>query len=68
MKSQLEQNARSSAAKSVAEGAIAVQARPGIVAIGKVGSFRKLDPGVRPEFYKNRMHEQQKNGTQTLRP
>jgi hypothetical protein len=52
MKSQLEQNARSSAAKSVAEGAIAGQARPGIVAIGKVGSFRKLDPDVRPEFYK----------------
>lgn len=52
MKSQLEQNARSTTVKTAAERAIAGDAKPGMVVIGKVGSFRKLDASIRSEFYK----------------
>jgi hypothetical protein len=51
IKSQLEQNARSSTAKAVAEDAIAVEAKPGSVAVGNVGSFRALEPSHRAGFY-----------------
>lgn len=51
IKSQLEQNARSSTAKAVAEKSLEGEPAPGSLAIGEVGSFRKLEPSTRPGFY-----------------
>jgi hypothetical protein len=52
LKGQLEQNARSTTVKAAAEAAIAGDAKPGMIVIGNVGSFRKLPADVRSEFYK----------------
>lgn len=52
IKSQLEQNARSSTAKAAAQTALDGEPTPGSLAIGNVGSFRVLEPGVRAGFYK----------------
>lgn len=50
-KSQLTQNARSSTAKAAAEKALEGEPTPGSLAIGNVGSLRRLEPNRRAGFY-----------------
>lgn len=52
MKAHLEQNARSSSAKAVAEGAVASNVRPSVITVGNVGSLREVSAKDIPEFYK----------------
>lgn len=51
LRAQLEQNAKSSGAKAAAEGAVAGAARPGVIVVGSVGSFRELAAEIRSEYY-----------------
>ncbi|MBA5686346.1 hypothetical protein [Rugamonas apoptosis] len=52
MKGHLEQNAKSSTVKAVAEGAVASTVRPSVITVGNVGSLREVSAEDIPEFYR----------------
>lgn len=53
IRSQVQQNAQSAAAKKVVAGALASEMKAGVIVVGEAGPLRKLDEAARRESYKS---------------